>query len=342
MAGEVNRLVAELGASRDQLRTIIENMVAGVIALDPEGRIVAVNSTARELLDVGDEEGTLPSEHLARRLPTLFDSEPSEVRLERAGRIPRIVAKRAGVTPDGSRVVLLHDITEQRRAETIRRDFVANASHELRTPVAVIQANAETLLGGALDEPAMARRFVDGIHRHAKRLSALLGDLLDLSRIEAGRYAVDPVPLSVAEAFARARETVANRASAAGVVVVLRAPEGLTLIGDHRALDQILVNLLDNAVKYAPEGSTVTLAGEARGDFVRLELRDSGPGIPAEHRERLFERFYRVDPGRDRRIGGTGLGLAIVKHLAGVMRGSVGMEPNEPRGSVFWVSLPAA
>jgi two-component system phosphate regulon sensor histidine kinase PhoR len=317
-------------------------MEAGVVALDGAGKILALNSTAREILAVADTAGAAPSSELLQRLPGLVDRDIPDAENTfdfRAGS-PRIVSVHAGDAPDGSRVVVLQDITEQRRAETIRRDFVANASHELRTPVAVMQANAETLLAGALDDKAAARGFVEGMHRHARRLSALLADLLDLSRIEAGRYALDLETLDVNEAFLRARDTVSGRAQDEGVTVLQTADHALVVLGDARALDQVLVNLLDNAIKYSRPGSTVELVGEDTPAGVRLQVRDQGPGIPEEHRARLFERFYRVDPGRDRRIGGTGLGLAIVKHLGAAMGGAVGMHPNESVGSVFWISLP--
>lgn len=342
MGRELNRLVADLGASRDQLRTVLETMEAGVVALDGAGKILALNSTAREILAVADKAGAAPSSELLQRLPGLVDRDIPDAESTfgfRAGS-PRIVSVHAGDASDGSRVVVLQDITEQRRAETIRRDFVANASHELRTPVAVMQANAETLLAGALDDKAAARGFVEGMHRHAHRLSALLADLLDLSRIEAGRYALDLKTLDVNEAFLRARDTVSGRAQDEGVTVLQTADDALVVLGDARALDQVLVNLLDNAIKYSRTGSTVELVGEDTPAGVRLQVRDQGPGIPEEHRARLFERFYRVDPGRDRRFGGTGLGLAIVKHLGAAMGGAVGMHPNESVGSVFWISLP--
>jgi len=340
--GELERLGVELAASRDRFRTIVETMTAGVVARDVDGGLLAVNSAARRLLGVEDREGAPASAKLLERLPLLASTaSEGELALDYGPGPPRTVSVLAGTSPDGARVVVLHDITEQRRTERIRRDFVANASHELRTPVAVLQANAETLLDGALEDPAAARGFVEGMDRHARRLSALLGDLLDLSRIEAGSYAVEAQALDVAAAFERARDALARRAGDEGVAVEVDVSDGLLVKGDLQALDQVLVNLIDNALKYSPADTIVRLVGRASGPRVRLEVRDAGPGIAEEQRARLFERFYRVDPGRDRSMGGTGLGLAIVKHLSSVMGGTVGMEPNAPRGSVFWVSLPA-
>ena len=227
-----------------------------------------------------------------------------------------------------------------RRLETVRRDFVANVSHELRTPVAVIRANAETLLAGAAADPAMAPRLIDGLHRNAERLARILADLLDLSRLDAGQYRLESAPVPLAAAVEGALTAVETSATARGVTVAVAIPTGLSIRGDSKALDQILVNLVDNAVKYTRAGGHVWIESRVDGEHVRTEVRDDGPGIADKHRERVFERFYRADPSRSREAGGTGLGLSIVKHLVESMDGSVGVEPNVPSGSTFWMRLP--
>jgi two-component system phosphate regulon sensor histidine kinase PhoR len=240
----------------------------------------------------------------------------------------------------GEVLVLLRDITEARRAEATRRDFAANASHELRTPVAAIRAAAETLLGGAVDDPAAARGFVDIVARHAERLARLTQDLLDLSLIESRQWKIE---LAAVDATALARQVVELLRPAArgkGIALAAELPDGVVVRADARALEQVLVNLAENGVKYTGQGA-VTLRAARDGPSWVVSVVDTGPGIERHHIDRIFERFYRVDPGRSREQGGTGLGLAIVKHLVQAMSGEVGVESGAG-GSRFWVRLPAA
>jgi len=227
-----------------------------------------------------------------------------------------------------------------RRLENVRRDFVANVSHELRTPVAVIRANAETLLAGAKDDPVMGPKLIDGLHRNAERLARILADLLDLSRLDAGQYRMDLSTVAVKAVTEQSLTAVEPQATAREVTIDVEIPDDLTVRADPKALDQIFVNLIDNAVKYTRAKGHVWVAARAEDAHVRIEVRDDGPGIADKHRERVFERFYRADPSRSREAGGTGLGLSIVKHLAESMGGAVGVEPNTPNGSIFWLKLP--
>jgi two-component system phosphate regulon sensor histidine kinase PhoR len=231
-------------------------------------------------------------------------------------------------------------VTALHRLETIRRDFVANVSHELRTPVSVIQANAETLATGALGDSATAPVLVGAIHRNAERLTDLIEDLLDLSRLEAGQYKVDIEPVAVGAAALRAVEALERVAAGRGTAIEVEVPGDLTAAADAGALHQVLVNVVTNAIVHTPETSRVAIRAAVRAGRVRIEVADDGPGIPAAQRERIFERFYRIDPGRSRAMGGTGLGLSIVKHLVDVMGGQVGVRDNQPRGAVFWIDLP--
>jgi two-component system phosphate regulon sensor histidine kinase PhoR len=239
----------------------------------------------------------------------------------------------------GEVLLLLRDVTEAKRVEAVRHDFVANASHELRTPVAAIRAAAETLLAGALEDPAAARGFVDIVARHAERLSNLTQDLLDLSRIESRQWRFEPTRVELAPVATQVIEFLAEPARQKGLRLLNQVPLHAVVRADPRALDQVLVNLVDNAVKYTAKGS-VTITAEAEADTWLVAVVDTGPGIEQHHLPRLFERFYRVDPGRSREQGGTGLGLAIVKHLVRGMSGDVGVESSE-QGSRFWVRLPA-
>ena len=188
----------------------------------------------------------------------------------------------------------------------------------------------------------MAERLVEAIHRQTMRLGNIVGDLLDISRIEAGQYRLDPEPQRVLPVLDSAVETLERPAATRETTVVVRAAASLAVMADPKALEQIVTNLLDNAIKYSGPGGTVTLRARPLGDRIRLEIEDDGPGIPRKHHARLFERFYRVDKGRSRGMGGTGLGLSIVKHLAEAMHGRVGYAPVTPHGSVFWLDLPAA
>jgi two-component system phosphate regulon sensor histidine kinase PhoR len=240
----------------------------------------------------------------------------------------------------GEVLLLLRDVTEAKRAEATRRDFVANASHELRTPIAAIGAAAETLLGGAVDDPAAARTFVDIIARHAERLSRLTQDLLDLSRIESRQWRLEPQDVDAAKLARTVLDLLERPARDKGLALVVAVPDGLAVRADPRALEQVLVNLVDNAVKYTAAGSVTVGARRDEGGAV-LEVADTGPGIERHHLPRLFERFYRVDAGRSREQGGTGLGLAIVKHLVQGMGGEVGVESGAG-GTRFWVRLPGA
>ncbi len=346
MADELEETVNRLAEERGRLEAILEGMSEAVIALDSELRIEMVNRAGLKLLGV---EATPFGQTLLEtvRAPELQDiatnarrGETATTEFELQARNLRLLAT---ATPDrrGGCILVLHDVTEVRHLETVRSDFVANVSHELRTPVAIIRANAETLIAGAKDEPAIAATLFDALHRNAERLASLLDDLLDLSRLEAGQPdddELEPVPVRVA-----IEETVASlgvRADARGVTIAIDAPPELSIVGTRHALDQVLVNLIDNAIKYTDQGGHVWVAARAVGDRVRIEIRDDGAGIAPRHRERVFERFYRIDPGRSRALGGTGLGLSIVKHLVENQGGAVGVEPNDPRGTTFWVALP--
>jgi two-component system phosphate regulon sensor histidine kinase PhoR len=241
----------------------------------------------------------------------------------------------------GEVLVLLRDVTDPRQAAAARRDFVANASHELRTPVAAIRGAADTLLAGALASPADARNFVAMISRHADRLSRLTQDLLDLSRIESGQWEMALGRVEVAPLVTQVLELHAQTAAEKRIALEREVADGIAVRGDARALEQVLVNLVDNAVKYTPPGGTVTVRADPGDGAVVIAVQDTGPGIERHHLARLFERFYRADPGRSREQGGTGLGLAIVKHLAQAQGGEVGVESGSG-GSRFWIRLPVA
>jgi two-component system, OmpR family, phosphate regulon sensor histidine kinase PhoR len=354
LAGSLNRLadersqtITELIRERDRLNAILHGVSEGLLAFDAEGRIELANPAALKLL-------TLPSSPEGKKLVEVVRT-PSFVELvEQTSEGPQsaeliledphrqLMVTTAPLRATGGIVVVMHDVTSIRHMESMRRDLVANVSHELRTPVSIIRANAETLIDGALEDPAQARTFVQAILRHSERLSNLLSDLLDLSRIEGGAYPLCLEAISVRTAAQRAADTLQRAAKAKNLGVEVAIDPALSALADIQALDQVLMNLLDNAIKYSFEGGTIDVTAEARDGRIRIVVSDDGPGIQERHRARVFERFYRVDNGRSRALGGTGLGLSIVKHLVVLMNGTVGIDPVEPHGSAFWVSLPVA
>jgi two-component system phosphate regulon sensor histidine kinase PhoR len=344
LADDADRSHQALARDRVLLASVAEGLTQGVIAVDAEHRIELLNAAARKMLGVTSSPVGEPLIDYVR-VPELFElidgdgKTQAEVQLTAGPRTLIRVARKWG--GEGC-VLLLEDVTAMRRLETVRRDFVANVSHELRTPVAVIRANAETLMAGAKHDPIMSAKLIDGLHRNAERLARILADLLDLSRLDAGQYRMELSRVNIRSVTEQSLTAVEPQAASRKVTVEVQVPDTLVVKADPKALDQILVNLIDNGVKYTRAEGHVWVEARTDGDFVRVDVRDDGPGITAKHRERVFERFYRADPSRSREAGGTGLGLSIVKHLVESMGGEVGVEPNEPQGSIFWLRLPRA
>ncbi|MFT7622668.1 MAG: two-component system phosphate regulon sensor histidine kinase PhoR, partial [Myxococcota bacterium] len=336
--------VASLARERDRIETVLENMSEAVLALDTDLEVTLLNSTGRTLLqqDKSVEGDPLVDMVRSPELHALARTGLSEATRDEFELLGERVIAHASPLESGGTVITLTNVTELRGLERIRRDFVANVSHELRTPVAVIRANAETLVDGAWEEPKFARRFIEGIHRNSERLAALLDDLLDLSRIEAGRYELKAHHINILEVAQRIVVSMESKAADRETEIVVAIDAEVYALADDHALEQILTNLIDNGIKYTPANSRVTVRGTATDDQVRIEVEDDGPGISQHDRDRIFERFYRVDKGRSREEGGTGLGLAIVKHLVEAMGGTVSLEPASDQGTTFVVSLPAA
>jgi two-component system, OmpR family, phosphate regulon sensor histidine kinase PhoR len=347
LAGDIETTVTTLASERARFKAVLEGMSEGVIALDRDRRIRLMNSAALALLHLPEVPLDEPLiEHL--RMPALCDllEEPTAsgtCELVLPGPEARQVLVRVSPEHEGEGcIIVMHDVTDLRRLETVRRDFVANVSHELRTPVSIIRANAETLLDGAASDPAHGPRLLDALHRNAERLSNIIADLLDLSRLEGGHRPLEREAVVVADAASHALETVEQRAREKCLEVVTAVEPLVRVHADESALEQILINYLDNAIKYTPAGGRITVSARVAGDRVCVAVSDNGPGIPPHLHGRVFERFFRVDPGRSRDMGGTGLGLSIVRHLAEAMDGQAGVEAATPHGARFWVDLPAA
>jgi two-component system, OmpR family, phosphate regulon sensor histidine kinase PhoR len=349
IADELDRTVRTLSEERDRSQAILDSLTDAVISLDAKACISEVNRSGLKLL--GRQRAPLGQPMLdVLRVPSLVEIVEHAQRGETAHEevvwhgSPRrtLLVTAAPQRSKGQCVLVLRDVTELRRLESMRRDFVANVSHELRTPVSIISANVETLLAGAFKDPVRAHEFLSAVQRNAERLTRLVSDLLDLSRIEAGQRELSLSLMTAEEPIGAVIDLLETRAQERGLSLVVEVEDDLEFAGEEHALEQVLVNLVDNAIKYTPSGGEIGLVARAEGEHAVFEVWDTGPGVPEGHRARLFERFYRVDPGRSRDMGGTGLGLSIVKHLVEAMRGQVGMRPREGGGSTFWVRLPRA
>ena len=352
LAENLSRSLRELRDDRDLLNRILEAMREGVLVLDSERRILRFNGSLREMLLLDTDAVGRPAIEVVRNaeLQTLVDAaiagqEPVTGEIEVAGLRPRRLLVHATSLSGEPRCVLvvLFDVTEVRRLETVRKDFVANVSHELRTPIAAVMSAAETLRTAARNDPAAAGSFVDIIERNARRLGDLVQDLLDLSRIESKEFRLATDTFDLSGVVARTLEFHEERASGKRIRMTAALPASLPGVrGDAAALERVLSNLIDNAIKYCPEGAAIVVAAENMGGKLRVTVSDDGPGIEARHLPRLFERFYRCDPGRSRAMGGTGLGLSIVKHLVEAMGGTVQVESTLGQGARFSVTVPAS
>jgi two-component system phosphate regulon sensor histidine kinase PhoR len=370
MSERLSSQFAELDEERQQLRAILSGMIEGVVALDARQRILFANERALSLLDLTGQAviGRKLWEVVRQRGLTelvrkaLADPEPCREELTWNGPAARNLTAHAarlqGTVARGA-VLVLHDTTELRRLERLRQDFVANVSHELKTPLAVIQACVETLLDGAAEDAQHRGQFLQRISDQGHRLHSLILDLLSLARIEAGAeaFAFQPVALSevvtacLERHWARAEAKhqnfevdfdgeVRNFNHASNGAVAVAAP--VMAWADEEAIGQILDNLVDNAVKYTPEGGRIRVRSWLDGEYACLDVEDTGIGIPERDLPRIFERFYRVDKARSRELGGTGLGLSIVKHLVQAMHGTVKASSVVGQGSTFQVRLPRA
>jgi two-component system phosphate regulon sensor histidine kinase PhoR len=342
---------------REQLRAILSGMVEGVVAIDEQHRIVFANQRAGELLGFDRKAVVHQSLEQALRQPGLLEiiqkglaaSEPYREELEWKGPPPRslrvYVSRFQGHGMPGA-VIVLHDTTELRQAERLRQDFVANVSHELKTPLAVIKSSVETLVDGAAEEPESRHLFLQQIVREADRLEELIKDLLSLARIESGHLRLEPQAIPLERAISECLERHHPRAESKTLTLVEKPPKDgpadLAVWADPDALRQVLDNLVDNAIKYTPNGGRITIRWSGTADTVSFEVEDTGVGIPAADLPRVFERFYRVDKARSRAVGGTGLGLAIVKHLVQAMKGQVRASSTVGKGTTFRVTLPRA
>lgn len=337
-----------------QQKILFDSMLEGLLLLDRAKKIHLANRAFKNLFGLKPElRGKTVVEalrlHELDELLSRVESEKQvldyELKLPGLGERWLQVNAAAITNSAGERegtILVFHDLTRLKQLERQREEFVANVSHELRTPLSLIKGYVETLLDGARNDPAVTERFLKIIERNANRLDLLIQDLLTISALESGRMKLNLQPVNLKALAERVFNDLHSKAEGKGTKLVCEIPE-LTANGDPHRLDQVLANLVDNAIKYGRASGTVAVGGrKLAGGMIEISVRDDGPGIPAEALDRVFERFYRVDKARSRDQGGTGLGLSIVKHIVQAHGGEVRAESEPGRGAEFFFTLPAA
>jgi len=334
----------------EQLPLVLESMTEGVLAFDESERILFMNASSRSLLDIGEVFGAGSLIYEAVRMTVLHDvvrdviesrrPQNAELKIPRTGAFLALSAAPFEQAEFTGGVLVVRDISEIRRLEAIRRDFVAGVSHELKTPLTAIQVCTDTLLGGAIEDPAAAQRFLSQIDEHAERLMKLILGMLQLARVEAGKQMFAPVPVDVAELVDPLVQSFGTVAESRKISLQRSGELSRELMVDETALQTVVSNLIDNALKYSPEGGSVSVELRDDGQYFDICVCDTGPGIPEEHLPRVFERFYRVDRDRSRSRGGMGLGLAIVKHLCQPMNAECLVDSKPGHGCVFTIRFP--
>ncbi|MGH9717087.1 MAG: HAMP domain-containing sensor histidine kinase [Candidatus Acidiferrales bacterium] len=372
-AAQLDRTIESLSGERHRASAILRSMVEGVAVIDAREKIVFANHAFSNILTLDNsaiegravievlrnsdllglirralqgEEGLAADIVMGIVQQRSFSVTATPVRAldgnlpARSGAV--LSSPPTADKPSGA-VVVLHDVTELRRLERVRQDFVANVSHEFKTPLTAIQGFAETLLAGAIDDPENSHRFLGIIREHAARLARLTDDLLKLARIEAGKLELEFHPVGIAEVVERCAETTLLKATRKKIALQIEIPPGLPAMrGDSGLLREVLQNLLDNAVQYTAPGGRICVTAALGGREAVITVSDTGIGIPLADQERIFERFYRVDAARSREAGGTGLGLSIARHIVDAHSGRIWVDSEVGAGSKFSFSIPLA
>ncbi|MDD5077586.1 MAG: ATP-binding protein [Candidatus Omnitrophica bacterium] len=354
MAQDIEEKIREIATKNQHLEAIFNSMIEGVIVTDNKLKIISINHPIEGLFGIkrAEAEGKFFLEGIRNsKISELINEAMNSAKFlsqEVTLVMPEHKVFQANVSPifeqnkvTGS-VTIIHDITEIRRLETMRRDFVANVSHELKTPLTSIKGFVETLLEGAIEDKENSIDFLKIIKNHTDRLNALINDLLDLSHIESKEVTLNNEKFSLSGLAFEVTAGFKSQAKKKGLKIISELPEGLEVLADKGKIEQVFANLISNAIKYNKENGSVRIYSEQMQDRVKIVIEDSGSGIPAKDLPRIFERFYRVDKARSRELGGTGLGLSIVKHIVELHSGTVGVESTEGLGSKFFFTLPPA
>jgi two-component system phosphate regulon sensor histidine kinase PhoR len=345
MAARLKEMVTVLTSERDKMAAILSTMGDSILVVDSQSRVTVVNRAAEELLTLPENEALghtfikVVRDHeldgIMQRCLKTGEQQIGMVEIEPKRQFLRMIATPLG----GGSLVLLQDISELRRLEILRRDFISNISHELRTPVASLKILAETLQEGAIDDRAVAQDFLHKINIEVDRLTQMVNELGELSRIESGELPLKIEPVDLGKVVRRVAERLRAQAERGGLSLKEDIPNGLPEAqADEERVEQVLVNLIHNAIKFTPPSGRINISAKAKGDNIWFSVTDTGTGIPADDLPRIFERFYKADKARTG--GGTGLGLAIVKHIVEALGGKIWAESIEGRGSTFTFTLP--
>ena len=349
MADQIRHDVTSLAQEQSRLAAVLDNMADGVLITGPAGIVRLINPAAARMFGLSGQEAQGQSFAAVvrhHRIISLWQScrkegheQVAEVQKDWPNRHLRVVISPLPQTESSGYLVILQDLTQIRRLEVVRRDFLSNISHELRTPLASLKALVDTLRDGALDDPPAAQRFLDRIETEVDALTQMVQELVELTRIESGQVPLHLTPTPVAEILRPPIARLQAQAERAAVQLALGPLENLAAaLADAERVHQVVTNLVHNAIKFTAQGGQVTVSAEQAGDELIVAVRDSGVGIPADDLPRIFERFYRAD--RSRSGGGTGLGLSIAKHIVQAHGGRIWAESVEGRGSTFYFSLP--
>ncbi len=347
LAGSERERTIKVETERARLAAVLERMTDGVLIADADGRVLFSNPAAGRLFENPDPIGRTVAEVIRhyklveawRRCQQERELHSESVEIPNRRLFLQLV-----VIPEqdtGGSLLLVQDLTRVRRLETVRRDFVSNLSHELRTPLASLKALTETLRGGAMQDPKAAAHFLESIETEVDAMTQMAGELLELTRIESGQLPLEFKPVPAYELLHTAVERMQAQAVRAGLTLRLESGQEETEVrADSPRLEQVLVNLIHNAIKFTKPGGEVVLSAGTEAGFVRFSVKDSGVGIPADELERIFERFYKAD--RARSSGGTGLGLSIARHIVEAHGGKIWAESVEGKGSTFFFTIPVA
>lgn len=354
MARQLKTTIDDVVSEKNIIQAVLSGMADGVIAMDPWGRVILINPVVEKLFGITQENSKgknilriIPNNELEKMIhQSLETGQTLDKQIEVDTPEPliflvNVTPLHSGGTELGGLVAVLKDITERRKVEKMRSDFVANVSHELRTPITSIKGFAETLLDGAMEDPKVAKPFLEIIDSETERLSRLIDELLNLSHIEERKTTPDWQPLLINNLINRVLVILQPKAVEKEIDINVDIPEGLPVFeGDADMLSQVLINLIENAISYTQPHGKVCVRASASSDGLKVEVQDNGIGIPPESLERVFERFYRVDKARSREQGGTGLGLSIVKHIIDAHQGKVYVDSQVGVGSTFSFVIP--